>query len=100
MDLSELRIFGVDNGGIVMPNTPLLTLEGPINQIQVMETTLINLTNYPSLIASLSFRLRMLYPDKILIEDGSEFGQSPNGSLCGVKHSYIGTVNSNYYIKY
>ena len=95
MDLSELKIYGVGNGSIVMPNTPLLTLEGPINQIQLIETTLINLTNYPSLVATHAFRLRMLYPDKVLIEDGSEYGQSPNGSLCGIKYSYIGSVNSN-----
>jgi nicotinic acid phosphoribosyltransferase len=89
-----VNIYGVANGSIVTPNTPLLTLEGPINQIQLIETTLINLTNYPSLIASLAYKLRILYPDIVLVEDGSQYGQSPNGSLSGCKYSYIGTVNS------
>lgn len=93
LDLSGVNIFGVENGSIVTPNTPLLTLEGPINQIQLIETTLLNLTNYPTLIATHAYKLRMLYPNKILIEDGSEYGQSPNGSISGSKYSFIGGVD-------
>lgn len=96
--MSRVNIFGVDNGSIVTPNTPLLILEGPINELQIVETTLLNLTNYPTLIASHAYKLKMLYPDKILIEDGSEYGQSPNGSISGCKYSIIGGVNCSNFI--
>lgn len=93
LDMSDIIVYGFENGEFVVPNEPLLTIEGTLDKVQLVETTLLNLTNYPTLIASYTFKLRKIFPDKILIEDGSIFGQSPYGALLGAKYAFIASVD-------
>jgi len=94
MNMSDIKIYGFNNGEFVLPNEPLLTLEGTLDKIQIIETTLLNLTNYPTLISSLSSKLHTIFKNKILIEDGSINSQSPNGAIMGIKYSHIGGIES------
>lgn len=76
---------------MLIPNEPILKLEGSLAKIQILETTLLNLCNYPSLISTLANKIRGIFGDKVkFIEDGSKFGQSPFGSILGVKYSMCG----------
>ena len=77
-----------------MPNEPLLTLVGPLNVVQLVETTLLNLTNYPTLIASLTHRLRLNFGDNVkFIEEDSCFAQSPYGGVLGIKYASSASLN-------
>jgi nicotinate phosphoribosyltransferase len=91
--MKDIKIYGFQNGDYVLPNEPLLTLEGTLDKVQLVETTLLNLTNYPTLISSYTFRLREFLQNKILIEDGSVLAQSPYGAILGVKYSIISSAN-------
>jgi nicotinate phosphoribosyltransferase len=91
--MKDIKVYGLQNGDYVLPNEPLLTLEGTLDKVQLVETTLLNLTNYPTLISSYTFRLREFFPDKILIEDGSVSAQSPYGAILGVKYSIVSSAN-------
>jgi nicotinate phosphoribosyltransferase len=95
MDMSDVKIYGFKNAEVVLPNEPLFTIEGTLDKVQLIETTFLNLTNYPTLISSLAMKLRLNtnYKNKIFIEDGSKYAQSPNGSVIGVKYAYIGGVD-------
>jgi nicotinate phosphoribosyltransferase len=94
MDMKDIKIYGLDNCSLALGNEPLLSFEGSLDKVQLIETTLLNLTNYPTLIASLANRLRKLYKNGIkLIEDGSKYAQTSLGGLLGAKYSYIGGID-------
>jgi nicotinate phosphoribosyltransferase len=57
LDCSRTQIYAMKEGSIVFPREPLLRIEGPLAVGQLLETTLLNLTNYPSLIATNAARM-------------------------------------------
>ena len=95
MKMDDIVLVGVNNNEIVLPHTPLLTLTGDLAKIQLIETPLLNLVNYSSLISTLSNEIRLKYPSKELIEVGSESAQTSFGSILGLKYSIgNGLINS------
>jgi nicotinate phosphoribosyltransferase len=92
--MSDIKVTGLDNCSLALGNEPLLTFEGSLDKVQLIETTMLNLTNYPSLIASLANRLRRLYGnDVVLVEDGSKYAQTSVAGMLGIKYGFIGGVD-------
>lgn len=57
IDTSELTVRSLKDGTIAFPRIPLVTVEGPLAIAQLIETTLLTLVNYPSLIATNAARM-------------------------------------------
>jgi nicotinate phosphoribosyltransferase len=55
--LSSLKVYSVPEGTVVFPKCPLLIIEGTLGIGHLLETTLLNLINYPSLIATNASRM-------------------------------------------
>ncbi|HEY9897441.1 MAG TPA: nicotinate phosphoribosyltransferase [Candidatus Sericytochromatia bacterium] len=75
-------VWAVPEGTIVFANEPLLRVEAPLWQAQLVETYLLNTLNYQSLIATRAARLRdVAGPHATLYEFGTRRAFSPQASL-------------------
>jgi nicotinate phosphoribosyltransferase len=76
---------------VVFPRLPLLRIEGPIIKTQLLETTLLTLVNFASLVTTNATRFRATTgPDKKFQEFGLRRAQGPDGGLSASKYCYLG----------
>lgn len=101
LDCSRVKIQSVEQGSIVFPRVPLLIVSGPILVTQLLETTLLNLVNYPSLIATNASRMvlaaRGQFSDRKVcgkipkcVEFGARRAQGPDGAFSASKYCMVG----------
>jgi nicotinate phosphoribosyltransferase len=83
-------IHAIPEGTAVFPNEPLLRIQGPILQCQLLETPLLNLINFQSLIATKAARMRLVAKDDSLLEFGLRRAQGPDGGVTASRAAYIG----------
>lgn len=87
------RIYSVEEGTIVFPNEPVVTVEGNLAEVQLVETYLLNTLNFNSLISTKASRMRLVAPDKILSDFGLRRAQG-FGGLQASKAAVIGGFDS------
>ena len=83
-------IEAIPEGTVVFPNEPLLRVRGPILQCQLLETPLLNLINFESLIATKAARLRLVVEQDTLLEFGLRRAQGVDGGMTASRAAYIG----------
>ncbi|KAJ0409877.1 hypothetical protein P43SY_005771 [Pythium insidiosum] len=90
VDCSGVKVFAVKEGTIVFPRVPMLRIEGSLAVGQLLETPLLNLLNYASLITTNATRFkRAAGPGKTLLEFGLRRAQGPDGGLSASRYSYM-----------
>ncbi|KAF7385799.1 hypothetical protein HZH66_011641 [Vespula vulgaris] len=91
VNLNDVTIYAMQEGSVTFPRIPLLRVEGPLIIVQLLETTLLTLVNYASLMATNAARYRLVAGKNItLLEFGLRRAQGPDGGLSASKYSYVG----------
>jgi nicotinate phosphoribosyltransferase len=92
--LRELRlsctIDAVREGSLVFPHEPLVRVRGPIAQAQIVETALLALINFQTLIATKAARVCQAARGAPVLEFGLRRAQGIDGALGASRAAYIG----------
>lgn len=81
-------------GELAFANELLVQVEGPILDCQLIETALLNVINYQTLIATKASKIKTAAQDDIVMEFGARRAQEMDASLWGARAAYIGGADS------
>ena len=87
-------IYAVPEGTVVFPGEPILTVKAPVMQAQLIETALLNIINFQTLIASKSAKINYAAKDDIVMEFGLRRAQAPDAGIYGARAAVIGGCDS------
>jgi len=91
VDCSGMKVHAFKEGTVSFPREPFLRVQGPIAICQMLETPILTLTNYPSLMTTNASKYRLAVgPGKGLIEFGLRRAQGPDGGVSASRYSYMG----------
>ncbi len=86
----ECDIDAIPEGTVVFPHEPLLRVKGPIIQGQILETALLNIINFQTLIATKAARMCIASGGEPIVEYGLRRAQGIDGALAASRAAYIG----------
>jgi nicotinate phosphoribosyltransferase len=86
----ELDVDAIPEGTAVFGHEPLVRVKGPILQCQLIETPLLALMNFPTLIATKSARICQAARGEPVLEFGLRRAQGIDGALTAARAAYIG----------
>ncbi len=91
--LAEFRFRGdvdaVPEGTIVFPNEPLVRVRGPIAEAQLVETYLLSVLNYQTLIASKAARVRLAAGERRVIDFGARRAHGFGAAMLATRACWI-----------
>jgi nicotinate phosphoribosyltransferase len=95
----DLDVDAAEEGSVVFAHEPLVRVRGPILQAQLVETALLCIINFQTLVATKSARLCQAAEGQPVIEFGLRRAQGFDGALAASRAAYIGgcTATSNVY---
>ncbi len=87
-------VYAVPEGTPVFPNEPIVKVQGPALQAQLIETLLLNTINYQTLIATKANRVARASAGRRVVEFGARRAHGFDAAVDGARASYIGGVNA------
>ncbi|UTR15277.1 nicotinate phosphoribosyltransferase [Salipaludibacillus sp. LMS25] len=92
--LRTIRFTGtvraMKEGEVVFGNEPILRIEAPLGEAQLVETALLNIVNYQTLIATKASRIKQVAGNKPVLEFGTRRAHEFDAALWGTRAAYIG----------
>lgn len=99
IDCSQVTVCALKEGTIAFPRIPLIVVRGPLGIGQLLETTLLTLVNYPSLLTTNAARMVLAAEEEnaakhkkkpVCVEFGLRRAQGPDGGFSASKYSAVG----------
>jgi len=87
------KIYSVEEGEVVFPHEPLLKVKGTLIEAQLIESMLLNILNFESLVATKAYRIRQSAGQRGFSEFGLRRAQGL-GALMASRASCIGGADS------
>ncbi len=82
-------VHAMPEGTLCFPNEPILRVSAPIMQAQFVETRLINLLHFQTLIASKAARCVLAAPGKLLVDFGLRRAHGAEAGLLAARAGYL-----------
>jgi nicotinate phosphoribosyltransferase len=93
-DLHSMRlacnVYAVPEGTVVFPQEPLVRVQGPIIQCQLLETLLLNIMNFQTLVATKAARVCQAAQGDPVLEFGTRRAQGIDGAVAASRAAYVG----------
>lgn len=83
-------IDAMPEGTLAFAHEPLLRIAGPVLQCQILETPLLALINFPTLVATKAARVCHAARGEPVLEFGMRRAQGPDGGLTASRAAYVG----------
>ena len=90
----DLTIHAVPEGDVVFPREPMVRVQGPLIDCQLIETALLNLVNFQTLVATKTSRVVRAAEGHPVSDFGLRRAQGPDGGLAVARASYIAGASS------
>jgi nicotinate phosphoribosyltransferase len=82
-------VHAMAEGTVFFPNEPILRVSAPLPEAQLVESRLINLLHFQTLIASKAVRSVLVAPDKLLVDFGLRRAHGAEAGLFAARASYL-----------
>ena len=84
------KLFAMREGSIVFPGEPLIRVQAPLVEAQLIEGMLLNTINFQTLIATKSARVYCASSGGLVLEFGLRRAQGQDGAMSATRAAYIG----------
>jgi len=82
-------VHAMPEGTVFFPNEPILRITAPLPEAQLIESRIINLLHFQTLIASKAARSVLIAPDKLLVDFGMRRAHGSEAALLAARASYL-----------
>lgn len=83
------EVHAMREGTVFFGNEPILRVTAPLPQAQLVETRLINILQYQTLVATKAARMVLLAPGKLLVDFGLRRAHGADAGLMAARASYL-----------
>lgn len=87
-------VYSMIEGELVFGNEPILRIEAPLVEAQLIETALLNIVNYQTLIATKASRIKHVAGHETVMEFGTRRAQEMDAAIWGTRAAIIGGFDS------
>lgn len=88
------RVFAVPEGTVFFASEPILRVEAPLPEAQLVESRIVSLLHYQTLVASKAARCRLAAPKAELIDFGMRRAHGAEAAALSSRASYIAGIDA------